>query len=141
VLGGDEPIDPAAATPGWRAALDLLADPFGGDSVLEDVVDRWLDAALAHPSLRAGIASSFVEAARPVPGWPRDRYGIEPVRRDPTTAKVMIGMVRRWATTDLDRRRLKDDIVIPLTYPWWLRLLTILYVHVRAFWEMERQQS
>ena len=51
----------------------------------------------------------------------------------------MIGMVRRWASVDPARRQVKEDIVVPLTYPWWLRLLTILYVHVRTFVEMERQ--
>jgi hypothetical protein len=140
VLDGDEAIDPMAGVPGWRAALDMLPDFGSGHALLEQVVHRWLDAALTHPSVLAQIEGSFVEAARPPRMRSSDRYGIDP-RRDPTTAKIMIGMVRRWAVTDPARRQIKEDIVIPLLHPWLLRLLMLLYVQVRTLLETERRRS
>jgi hypothetical protein len=74
---------------------------------------------------------------------PDAAYGTEPARRDPTTAKIMISVVRRWAAADRSdpvRQEIKEDIVIPLTRPWWLRLLKIIYVHVRTLIKA-RQQS
>jgi hypothetical protein len=139
VLDGDEAIDPMAGVPGWRAALDMLSDFGSGHALLEQVVHRWLDAALTLPSVRAGIEGSLVEAARPPHVRTLDRYGIEP-RRDPTSAEIMIGVARRWALTDPARRQTKEDIVIPLMRPW-LRCLMILYVQVRTLLEAERRRS
>jgi hypothetical protein len=139
VLGGDEAIDVMAGVPGWRAALDMLSDFGSGHALLEQVAHRWLDAALTLPSVRAGIEGSLVEAARPPRVRTRDRYGIEP-RREPTSAQIMVGVVRRWALTDRARRQIKEDIVIPLLHPW-LRFLMTLYVGVRTLVEAERRRS
>jgi hypothetical protein len=46
----------------------------------------------------------------------------------------MISVVRRWATTDstdIIRTGINDDIVIPLTYPWQLRLMRVIYAKLR----------
>ncbi|OLT14545.1 hypothetical protein BJF79_18955 [Actinomadura sp. CNU-125] len=64
----------------------------------------WLDAALAHPHLRAGIVRTFVAAARPAPD-------------------AMIGLVRGWAAAEPARREIRDAIVLGLSRPWWLWLV------------------
>lgn len=115
-------------TTGWRAALDAEATT----PHLEDAVRRWLDAALHHPHLRGPICWSFIEAATPtnVPA----RYA-RPAAPSPPVTKIMINMVREWAAadpTDPARKKIKEDIGIPLTRPWWLRLLKTAYVTLRT---------
>jgi hypothetical protein len=86
----------------------------------------------------------FVETTRPSGVPPDAAYGREPPKRDPTAAKIMIGVVRRWATmdrTDPVRKEIREDIVLPLTRPWWLRLLKILYVHLRTLIKAAHRQS
>ena len=131
-LDHDQGVDPERCAPGWRAALD--PDVGAGLNVIEDVLGRWLDAALNHARLREQISSVLVIAAGPGvrPGSP---HSVGSTRRSPTAAEIMIGMVRRWATVDHAdpvRRTIKEDIVIPLTQPAWLRLLKVLYVGLRT---------
>lgn len=137
LLAGDGPAGPMRYEPGWRAALDVARFPTGRDIPVDDVGYRWLDAALRHPYARDGIVRLFVAAA-----WPSSTPAMlsasaspyEPAPEGPTTAEVMIGLVRRWAAvdrTDPVRRQVKEAIVIPLTRPWWLRLVKLAYVHAR----------
>jgi hypothetical protein len=140
MLEGDRTVDPA---PGWRAALDIRTAALGtGDDAFEEVARRWLDAALNHAHVRQRIIWIFIKAATPSGVPSGAAYGMGPAMPGPTAAKIMIGMVRRWAAedhTDPVRKKIKEDIVIPLTRPWWLRLLKILYVHLRTLVKAARQ--
>jgi DNA polymerase III delta prime subunit len=145
VLHGKGAVDPLECTPGWRAALYARsAAGEGRDTAFEETAYRWLDAALLAPRLRGRIVSAFVDAAMPraVPlGYPN---GLGPVDTGPIAAKTMIHVARRWAAADPTntvRRKIKEDIVIPLTSPWWLRLLKFLYVWVRTLITTIRQQD
>ena len=58
-----------------------------------------------------------------------------PGEPDQANAKLMIDVAQRWAATDptdIIRAGIKDQIVIPLTYPWWLRLLKVIYAKLRT---------
>jgi hypothetical protein len=140
MLEGDPTVDPA---PGWRAGLDIRTAALGtGDDAFEEVARRWLDAALNHAHVRQRIIWIFIKAATPSGVPSGAAYGMGPAMPGPTAAKIMIGMVRRWAAedhTDPVRKKIKEDIVIPLTRPWWLRLLKILYVHLRTLAKAARQ--
>jgi hypothetical protein len=133
ILRDDRYVDPV---PGWRAALDLGTAAWSARDALEEVAWQWLDAALPHGHMRERIIRFFIEAATPsldIP--PRITHGVAPAAPDLTPAKIMIDLARRWAAanrTDPIRREIKEAIVIPLTKPWWLRLLKLLYVHMRT---------
>jgi hypothetical protein len=133
VLDRDQAVDPERCAPGWRAALDPHVG--AGLNAIEDVLGRWLDAALNHARLREQICSVFVMAATG-PGIRSDGvHNVGSTTLGATAATIMIGMVRRWAAMDHAdpvRRKIKEDIVIPLTQPGWLRLLKVLYVGLRA---------
>jgi hypothetical protein len=142
VLDGTLAVDPLTCAPGWRAALDFHTGAFNaGANAFEEALRRWLDAALRHARLREEIARALVEAATPpdtVPGSVRETGPAEPGL---TTAQIMIGMVRRWATTDPPdpiRRKIREHIVIPLTQPSWLRLLKVLYIKLRTLVDTAR---
>lgn len=136
LLHGDGAVDPLDCVPAWRAALYTRAVAGDGrDTAFEETVRQWLDTALLAPRLRGRITAAFVDAATPreSPFGHADVLG--PVGTGPIAAKFMIELVRRWAAADPKnpvRRKIKEDIVIPLTSPWWLRLLKILYVWVRT---------
>lgn len=135
ILDGDQATDPAFCVPGWRAVLDFHTAPGMGNEMIEQVLCRWLDAALRHAHVRARISAVFVTAATS-PRMPSGSVsGIVSARPSPATAKVMIDIVQRWATadpTDAIRTEIKEHIVIPLTYPWWLRLLNVLHAKLRT---------
>lgn len=141
ILDGDRTVDPS---PGWRAALEICATALGTrDDAFEEVARRWLDAALYHAHVRQRIVWIFVRAATTSGVSSDPAYGRAPASRSPDTTRIMIGLVRRWATedpTDAVRKRIKEAIVIPLTRPWWLSLLKTLYVHVRALVKAARQR-
>lgn len=136
LLDGDEAVDPEDCLPGWRAALDFeAANLISGECTTEVVLWRWLDAALRHDQLREQVSSLFVVAARGpgvLLGGPRSAGAAIP---PPTRAALMIETARRWAAIDHKdpvRRQIKEAIVIPLTEPWWLRVLKATYVRVRS---------
>jgi len=137
VLGDDHAAEPMACLPGWQAALDLHTATYGMRyDMIEDVVWRWLDAALLHAPMRERIIAVFIQAATP-PVWRLSSGGsrqTESATPRLSAAQIMIGMVQRWANldpTNLTRQEIKEDIVIPLTGPRWLQLLKEFYVYLR----------
>jgi hypothetical protein len=133
LLYGDGAIDPLDCVPAWRAILHTTDD--GRGTALEETVRQWLDAALLAPRLRGGITAAFVDAARPAGASFGGATVFGPVGAGTLAAEVMIELVRRWTATDPGNpvcRRIKEDIVIPLTTPWWLRLLKMMYVWLRT---------
>jgi hypothetical protein len=131
VPDGGDAVRPLACVPAWRVAL---ADPAVRGAEFEAAMETWLDAAVRHPRLRRPITDTFVAAALPL----AVRYGLPTpfgAVSGPAPAKIMMWLVRRWAAAaprDRIRRDIKDDIVIPLTRPWWLRLLKGLYALLRT---------
>jgi hypothetical protein len=138
LLDGARDADPMTYVPGWRAVLDI-GDLIGTEGRwFGNGIHRWLDAALHHPRIRGRIVKIFVEAARPGP-VAGIAYGTG--RPDPTAAKVLIDVVRRWASvdrTDPARRDIKEAIVVPLTRPWLFRLLVVSYVQLRTLFALVR---
>lgn len=136
VLHGKGAVDPLDCTTGWRAALYARTTVREGrETAFDETAHRWLDAALLAPRLRARITGGFVNAAMPAAVPLGYANALGPVGTGPIAAKTMIDVVRRWAAADRAnpiRRKIKEDIVIPLTSPWWLRLLKIFYVWVRT---------
>lgn len=127
-------VGPMGFEPGWRAALDSAVVFGTGDVPVEEVVPHWLDAALRNPHVRPGIVQVFVTAATSSI-TAAVRYGTTQARRDPTTAELMIDMVLSWAEVDrADRVRqaINEGIVIPLTRPWWLRLVRLVLMRLRT---------
>src|SRR5690606_21205396 len=107
--------------PAWRAALYLDAD----DPAVEKAVHHWLDTALDRPDLRSQVVAIFIAAVTA----PAIDLRPDPITAERIAAQTMIDIVRRWAMadpTDPSRRGIAEDIVIPLTHPWWLRLLRIM---------------
>jgi hypothetical protein len=136
VLEGGRNVDPMRYVPGWRAVLDCRDLIGGDDRWFGNDIHRWLDAALHHPRMRTRIVRIFIEAGRPTPVT-GIAYGT--VRPEPTAAKTLIDVVRQWAAvnrTDPARRDIKEAIVVPLTRPWWLRLLMALYIQLRTLIQM-----
>ncbi|HZE32367.1 MAG TPA: hypothetical protein VE198_13130 [Actinoallomurus sp.] len=45
-----------------------------------------------------------------------------------------------WArlVSDTVRRDIKEAIVVPLTRPWWFRLLVVLYIQLRSLIQLVR---
>ena len=128
MLTGDEPADPAECVPGWRSVLDAEAAAGTRGYPVRDVIEAWLDAAARHPAWRGHLTGMFVAAAMPSAAAP----GGGLTRR--TAAGVMIGLARAWAAVnprDAVRRDIKEDIVLPLTRPWVLRLLTVGWARLR----------
>jgi hypothetical protein len=147
LLAGDRPGGPIRYEPGWRAALDGFMAFGTRDIAIEDVACRWLDAALEHPHVRDEIVRLFIEAAKPTasatPALSTARYAARPAWHDPTTAKIMISIAENWAAVDRAnpvRREIKEGIVIPLTRPWWLRLVKLVYVYLRTLFKLDRPQ-
>jgi hypothetical protein len=133
LLHGEGAVDPSVCVPAWRAVLHT-ADARRG-TALEETVRQWLDAALLDPRLRGRITSAFVDAARPREATFGGTAVLDPVGAGTTAAEFMIELVRHWAATDPRnpvRKKIKEDIVIPLTTPWWLRLLKMMYAWVRT---------
>ncbi|MCD0450012.1 hypothetical protein LO762_12530 [Actinocorallia sp. API 0066] len=123
VLDRRDPREPGAV---WRAAVRLD----GG--LWRPVLRHWLDAALADPERRAAVVAALHE----VPWDPLT--GVREVAHEghPTAAAIVVGAVRAWAAErprDRERRRLREDVVVPLIEPWWTRLLLAAYVRVRRF--------
>jgi hypothetical protein len=136
VLDGKGAVDPLECSTGWRAALYARATVSDGrETAFDEPVHRWLDAALLAPRLRGRITDAFVNAAMP-PAVPLGyASALGPVGVGPVAAKTMIDVVRRWAAanpTNPNRRKIKEEIVIPLTSPWWLRFLKMFHVWVRT---------
>jgi hypothetical protein len=135
ILNGDQATDPALCVPGWRAVLDFLIAPGTGNEAVEQVLRQWLDAALRHVRVRNRISAVFVTSAVS-PLMPSDNVSrIVPTRPSPATAEILIDVVQHWAVAgpaDTIRGEIKDDIVIPLTRPWWLRLLKVLRSAVQS---------
>ena len=134
ILDRDQAADPASCVPGWRAVFDFHARPGLWNNAIEQVLIRWLDAALRHAHLRTRIGAAFVAAAAPPMSLDRASW-IAPAKPDQANAKLMIDVAQRWAATDpadIIRAGIKDQIVIPLTYPWWLRLLKAIYAKLRT---------
>jgi len=137
VLGDDQAVEPMTCLPGWQAALAFHTATYGiEDDAIEDVLWRWLDAALLHARLRERIIEVFIQAATSSlavpPNSSRQAGSVTP---HPTAAEIMIGMVQRWASqdpTNFTRQEIKEDIVIPLTQPRWLQLLKELYIYLRT---------
>ena len=125
--------DPASFVPGWRAIFDFHGKPGLWRPAIEQVMRRWLDEALRHSRLRNRVSVIIVAAARPaVPSWRVSR--ISSPKPSPAVAELIIDIVRRWAaiaSTDTNRQRLADDIIIPLTYPLWRRLLRTFHAKLR----------
>jgi hypothetical protein len=135
VLDGGEAVTPETCAPAWRAALSARTTADGPrDADFEPTVRLWLDAALHHPRLRDRITRSFVDAAEPL-DLP---YGLPEVfltPGQPPAAELMIALVRRWSALDPRdpvRRMIREDVTIPLTRPWPLRLARVLYVRMRT---------
>ncbi len=128
ILTGDEPADPAECVPGWRSVLDAEAAAGTRGYPVRDVIETWLDAAARHPAWRGRLTGMFVAAAMPSAAAP----GGGLTRR--TAAGVMIGLARAWAAVnprDPVSRGIKEDILLPLTRPWVLRLLTVGWARLR----------
>lgn len=141
IFDGDQIVEPTSCTPGWRAILDFYGRPGLPSSVIEEAVCRWLDTALSHAYMREQIGTVFITATTP----PHPPWGsvstVEGRTADLTTAKIMIGIVRRWAATDRTdpiRRQIKEHIVIPLTQPRWLRVVKMSYVKLRTLFNAAR---
>jgi hypothetical protein len=133
VLDRGRAADPAFCVPGWRAVLDFHATPGLWKDAIEQVLIRWLDAALRHDHVRARISAVLISAATPPVSFDKASRGVLP-KPNPAIAKLVIDIVRRWAasdTTDFIRAEIKEQIVTPLTYPWWLRLLKVIYAVLR----------
>lgn len=119
--------------PAWRAALYLDAD----DPAFEKAVHHWLDTALDRPDLRSQVVAIFIAAVTA----PAIDLRPDPITAERIAAQTMIDIVRRWAMadpTDPSRRGIAEDIVIPLTHPWWLRLLRIMRARLRTWSETRR---
>jgi hypothetical protein len=91
--------------------------------------------------MREQIGTVFITATTP----PHPPWGsvstVEGRTADLTTAKIMIGIVRRWAATDRTDpicRQIKEHIVIPLTQPRWLRVVKMSYVKLRTLFNVAR---
>jgi hypothetical protein len=129
VLTGSHVAKPATVVPGWRAIFDFHGAPGLWNTEVEQVLCGWLDAALRDPPARGQIIAIIVAAAGPpVPFESVRRFGF--AKPNPASAKLVIGIAHRWAATspaDTIRARLRDEIVIPLTYPLWRRLVRALY--------------
>ncbi|HET9319317.1 MAG TPA: hypothetical protein VFO27_06065, partial [Bryobacteraceae bacterium] len=135
ILDGNQAADPKLCVPGWRTVLDLYAMPGIGNKAIDQVLHQWLDAALRHAYARTRVSAVFITASTPPITRSGSRNGIVSARPRTATAKVMIGVVQRWAVadpTDAIRTRMMEDIVIPLTRPWWQRLLRILQAKLRT---------
>ena len=134
ILDRDQAPDPVSCVSGWQAVLDFHARPGLWNNAIELVLIRWLDAALRHAHLRARISAALIDAAAPSMSLDRASW-IAPAKPDLANAKLMIDVAQRWAATDpadIIRTRIKDQIVIPLTYPQWLRLLKAIYANLRT---------
>ncbi|WP_131736415.1 hypothetical protein [Actinomadura roseirufa] len=116
VLTGAGAVDPRACVPPWRVALGAQAHGPGGFSLFEEVLWRWLDAAVRLPALRERIVSMLADAA-----------GEDLGRR-----MVVLESVRLWATRAADRRGVREDVLVRLLYPEWKRLLMVAWVRIRS---------
>lgn len=135
ILDGNQAADPAFCVPGWRTVLHFYTVPGIGNKAIEQVLHRWLDAALGHAHVRARISAVFITASTPPLTRSGSGGGIVSATPRTTTAKVMIDVVQRWAAadpTDTIRTGIMEHIVISLTHPWWLRLLKILHAKLRT---------
>lgn len=134
ILNRGRATDPASCVPGWRAVLDFHATPGLWKDAIEQVLVRWLDAALRHDHMRAPISAVLISAATPPVSFCTASWDV--LRKPaPAIAVLMIDIVRRWAatdTTDVMRAEIKDQIIIPLTRPWWLRLPKVIGAMLRT---------
>ena len=135
VLAGSQAAEPASFVPGWRAILEFHGTPGLWHAAIEQVMCRWLDSALRHSHLRDRTSAMIVAAARPsVPLGHVRRIG--PPKPNPASAELVIDIIQRWAAVapaDTIRQEFADDIVIPLTYPLWRRLLRTLRAKLRRY--------
>jgi hypothetical protein len=135
ILDGQRAADPASCMPGWRAILDFRTEPGLPVQEIEGVLGRWLDATVRFAHIRQRICAVFIAAATP-PLIPSSKVnGLTPPQFDSNAARFMIDVVQRWAALDPDdtgRGEIEEYIVIPLTRPWWLRLIKTLYMGVRG---------
>ena len=126
-------VDPASCLPGWRTILSFRSTPGLWDGAVERVLDRWLDAALRQAGVRARIIAVLIAAASPCAPFGR-LSRISSTKPGTSTAEFMIGVVQRWAArdqNDIARTKINDEIVIPLTYPWWRRLARTIHARFR----------
>lgn len=134
VLGEGQAADLVTCVPGWQAVFDFQGAPGLWNGEIEQVLQRWLDGTLRHAPMRALISAVLITAATsPVPSGSVSR--MVPARPKPGIADFVIDVVQRWAAVDpndIIRAEIKEHIVIPLTYPWWLRLLKILRTRQRT---------
>jgi hypothetical protein len=134
VLDRGGAADPASCVPGWRAVLDFHATPGLWKGAIEQVLIRWLDASLRHDHIRARISAILISATSPPVSFDRGSRAKTP-KRNHAIAELVIDIVRRWAATDITdamRVEIRDQIIIPLTRPWWLRLAKIIYAMLRT---------
>jgi len=134
VLAGRQAAEPASFVEGWRAVLDFHDKPGLWRATIDQVMCRWLDAALHHSHLRNRISTVIVAAARPYEP-PRRVSRIGSPKPPSAIAELVIDIAQRWASigpADTNRKGLADDIVIPLTYPLWRRLLRTLRAKLRT---------
>jgi hypothetical protein len=127
-LASDQVL-PTDSLPGWYALLDFCRHRDIDGAALQSTVRLWLDTALRQEHLRDQIVSVFVAAATPrlVIG-PHGDWKPTP---DRSAAESVICLTEAWAGSDPARQRIKDGIVIPLTYPWWRRCLRTLAAWLR----------
>lgn len=143
ILDGPQAVEPTRCEPAWRAALDAVVVSRITETAFEGVARRWLDAALHHQRVRARLIRCYVDAASPSTLPMTVAYSNPQAAHVSTPAMIMIEVVRRWAAVDRKnpaRRQIKEAIVIPLTRPWWLRLLKILYIHLRTLIAMTERK-
>lgn len=114
----------------WRAVFEFLDTtmPNYHDAV-ETTICRWLEYALSHDTALEQVCDVFADAAYPAEGAPS-------TRTDGTAARTMIDIVRWWAAGDrgdMTRTSVERLIVVPLTFPWWLRLIRRLVLDFRRY--------
>lgn len=129
ILAGPADTDLQCYVQAWRAIFGFLATTPAGYRKTAEAVCLWLDHALGHDTVREQVCALFVAAAYPAEAAP------SPVT-DGAAAQAVIDIVQRWSAadhTDMIRTDVEQRIVIPLTSPWWLRLLRILALSFRMY--------
>jgi hypothetical protein len=126
-------------TLGWRAAIDFRDHHDTDQAALARVFGIWLDTALTDDHLGDAVVATFLSAGSPrlIP----DAAGAWRARPDRSEARFVIALADAWASgtwtasgdrVDPARAVLADRIAIPLTHPWWRRVLRIIRARIRA---------
>ncbi|MBO0802136.1 MAG: hypothetical protein J2P25_03555 [Nocardiopsaceae bacterium] len=123
-------------TRGWRAVLDFR--PVTGTvfrEATESMMCLWLDSARSHDGLADQVCALFVVAASPASPATGAAAWVASSASPGDAARTVIDIVQRWVAldrADVTRAEIERRIVIPLTSPWWRRLLRILSLNLRA---------